>query len=441
MDETAVQDPTRVLIVDDEKNILRSLQRLLMDEPFETLTADSGEKALKILADCRNIGVIVSDQRMPGMTGVEFLEEARNISPDALRIVLTGYADMQAAMDAINRGGAYRYLRKPWDDTELVQTLREAVERHTLIQENRRLTRIVKKQNQELQGWNDQLQVMVQEQTIEIQKKNDTLQHLNERLKNNFKSTIVSLSGLLELRNRKVRNHSRNVAEIAVRIARTMKLSRKEIESITVAALLHDIGKIGIPDRILNKPPRHLTGAELNQYRLHPVRGQVALDLIEDLRDAGVLVRHHHERFNGSGFPDGLGAERIPLGARMIAIADFVDNTIAEIRGGRRIERTLLKAQKELGRGLDPRIYSFVEAPVRKIYGVSAPKSEMEECELTPEAVRPGMVLSRDLRSGTGLLLLRRGTVLNNRNIASLKRHHQLDPGREGVFVWRKRRA
>ena len=160
--------PIRVLFVDDEGNILRSIKRLFMEESYEVLTTNSGEKALELLKDGQDIGLIVSDQRMPGMLGVDLLKQASEISPDTLRIILTGYTDINAAIDAINKGGAYQYITKPWKDDDLIQIVRDAVYRYSLIRENKRLTEIVKRQNEELKQWNDQLQYRVQEQTIEI---------------------------------------------------------------------------------------------------------------------------------------------------------------------------------------------------------------------------------------------------------------------------------
>jgi len=115
-----------VLVVDDEENILRAVRRLFMDEPGEMLTASSGPAGLDILRATKGIGVIVSDQRMPGMSGAEFLEKSREFAPNAIRIVLTGYADLASAVDAINKGGAWKYLAKPWNDEDLVKVVREA---------------------------------------------------------------------------------------------------------------------------------------------------------------------------------------------------------------------------------------------------------------------------------------------------------------------------
>ncbi len=172
------ETPIRVLFVDDEENILKSIKRLFMEESYEILTASSGEEALRLLKDCQDIGLIVTDQRMPGMQGVDLLKQANVISPDTLRIMLTGYTDINAAIDAINKGGAYQYITKPWKDDELIQIVRNAVSRYALARENKRLAEIVKTQNEELKQWNDQLQSRVLEQTIELRENEERFRKL-----------------------------------------------------------------------------------------------------------------------------------------------------------------------------------------------------------------------------------------------------------------------
>jgi len=143
---------TKILLVDDEPNITKALRRLLMQvDQYDILTAESGAEALDLLKENSDIGVIISDQRMPHMTGVEFLCTARELTPDAVRILLTGYADIQASIGAINQGAVFRYLTKPWDDDDLLQVVSEAVRNFQLIAENERLNKLVAKQNAELQ--------------------------------------------------------------------------------------------------------------------------------------------------------------------------------------------------------------------------------------------------------------------------------------------------
>jgi len=425
-----------VLLVDDEENILRSLQRLLMDEDFTVEIATSGEAALEKLRTLENVGLIVSDQRMPGMNGAEFLGRSREIAPDAVRILLTGYSDVSATIDAINRGGASRYLSKPWNDDELVQTVRDAVRQYALIAENKRLNGIVAKQNDELQEWNSNLRERVLQQTTAIRKKSEEAQAALERSRSSYNSIIDTLSSLVELRGKRTHQHSRNVAQLAVNAAKELGIKSEELETIRIASLLHDIGEIGISERILHLPPESMNSDEFREYSQHPVRAQLLLDSIEELRPAAILIRHHHENMDGSGFPDKISGEAIPLGARIIAFADQIDKAAmmcVEDIADQALARTSLK----LGKYLDPELHRIFKKIVRYCY-YSDPKHEgftTIELELKAEELQTGMVLSRNLFSGSGMLLLHKGLALDNARIESVRRYYGLDPADTGIFV------
>lgn len=446
--------PVRVLFVDDEENILKSLRRLLQDEDFEVLTAGSGAAALQLLRESEHVGLIVSDQRMPGLSGVEFLEQAKNVAPLALRIMLTGYADITATIDAINRGGAYRYITKPWNDDEIILTIRDAVRHYRLEEENRRLAAIVARQNAELQEWNTNLKQRVLEQTTEIRKRHEELQSANERLRESYRNTILAFSRLIELRGKRLQNHSTNVATLALNVAKALGLPAQETETIHVAALLHDIGEIGIPEAILHKSPEEMTPAELAEYQRHAVRGQTAIDAMEDLRDAGILIRHHHENFDGSGFPDRVAGEQIPLGARIIAMADYIDGAMQNLFGTSAMENALWQVGTELGKKLDPTLLPQFRKFLKYVYYAKAEPGgknlaplirgneteqsafEQVEKELRPTELKTGLVLAQNVYSGTGMLLLSRGTELDLAKVAAIQRYYRLDPPTTGIFVW-----
>jgi putative nucleotidyltransferase with HDIG domain len=438
MNETAhPSSPERgkILFVDDEDNILRSLRRLFMDEEVEVFTASSGAKGLEILAREAGVGVIVSDQRMPEMTGVDFLEKSKTVSPQSIRILLTGYADVNAAIDAINRGGTFRYLNKPWNDDELVQAVKGALQMYRLLAENKRLAAIVKQQNAELKKWNTELETMVQKQTIELRKSYSSLRAINSKLRANFKNTIVAFSGLIELRDRRMRTHSRNVAEVAVNVAKQLGMEGEQREAVMVAALLHDIGKIGIPDLMLARDAEEMNFAEREEYLQHPVRGQAAIDRIEELREVGLIIRSHHENYDGSGFPDGLKKADIPLGARIITLVDYIDKKIRKANWATGFELMRKEVDIQKGTLFDPKLIPVVFEQAEPFYKKIRPKTDHIEIELLPGDLQEGMEASRDVFSGTGILLLTKGTVLAKPSIALLKRYYELDPAKQGVFV------
>lgn len=425
----------KVLFVDDEQNILSSLQRLFMDEDFCVDTAGSGGEALAILGGGGDYAAIVSDQRMPGMTGTEFLARARELAPDARRILLTGYADINATIDAINRGGAGRYITKPWNDGELLQAIRESVETHRLLRENRRLADVVNRQNEELKEWNGNLKQRVLAQTSELRRRNDELSGMVGRLKQNLTATIGVLSSLIELHNRGMESHSRNVSLIAERAARLHGLPDDDAEIIGTAALLHDIGKIGTYRETVLQGIDELSGNALAEYRLHPVRGEMALAAVEELREASLLIRHHHECFDGSGFPDRLQGSAIPIGAQLIGMADWVENGTRRHAADNRVDLALAELNMQLGSRFDPALYPAIAGALREVDTVGMSRTGMIEMAVPPSALRAGMVLARELHSGTGLFLLSKGTVLDPAKIHALEHYFRLDPPRDGITV------
>ncbi|HKK01015.1 MAG TPA: HD domain-containing phosphohydrolase [Desulfuromonadales bacterium] len=433
MAETTSRSEIRILFVDDEENILKALKRLVMDEDWTILTASSGAEGLDRLKENLPVALIVSDQRMPGLSGAEFLAQAREISPDSQRIVLTGYADIQAAVDAINKGGAHRYLTKPWQDEDLLQNLHTSINYYQLHMENQRLSELVRHQNEELKDWNSKLKQRVLEQTASLRRKSDELSEANDQLRHIFDGTILAFSHLIELRDRQVTDHSSQVAALSEQMALALKLSPDEVRTIRVAALLHDIGKLGVPDAILAKDPEELTTAELAEYRLHPVRGQAAVDEVEALREAGQLIRHHHEHFDGSGYPDQVKGNEIPLGARIIAIADAFDRrNDRSLKEG--TEAALASLDKESGSCFDPQLLTLVRQAAT-IACPTQPAGGGRELSLSPRQLAAGMRVLRDVHSGTGILLLRKGTCLDSATIKALKRYYQIDPPTEAILV------
>lgn len=437
MTENAVQNTLAVLFVDDEENVLRSLSRLFLDEPFVLLTAGSGQKGLEVLKE-HDVAVIVSDQRMPGMSGAEFLARSREIRPDAVRMVLTGYADVSAAMDAINRGGAFRYITKPWNDEDLVHAVHDAIERYRLAAENRRLTALTIRQNEELKKWSSELELYVQQQTIDLSRRNKELEQLAVKLKKNFHDMIAAFLKIMELRDNFLYLHSLHVAELVDGMGKAMGLSADTRELLVVAARLHDIGMIRTPEMSFLKDMKEMSPDEQQEYAVHPVRGQSVLSVIEDMKQTGAWIRNHHEWYNGQGFPDRLQGEDIPLGARIIAAADAFDLMLCRCGGSvRAVPEVLEKIRALLGVRLDARLFEPLAAAAGTVYSADDAVGAEQDVvvELPLEKLVEGMILARDIRSGSGLLLLGKGGTVSARALESLRRYHAVDPLKEKVAV------
>jgi putative nucleotidyltransferase with HDIG domain len=340
-----------VLFVDDEVNILKALARLFRREPIRVLTASSADDALAVLAR-EPVRVIVSDQRMPGMPGVKLLARVRERWPDVVRIMLTGYTEIDVAVEAINHGEIYRLLTKPWDDWSLRATVRQALDDWAIRDEVRRLNELTQEQNSALQEMNASLEANVQARTRELQQR-------NLELRKAYLSTVRALSEAVDAKDPYTRGHSERVGVYASRIARELACELPFVERIYLAGLLHDIGKIGIPDAIIGKCSP-LTPEEYEVMKRHPEIGARILETVDFLSDVAPCVRHHHEWYDGSlrGYPDRLASGSIPYASRIILVADTVEAMTSDrpYRRALPFERVVDEITRFRGTQFDPEI-------------------------------------------------------------------------------------
>ena len=262
-----------VLLVDDEANILKALERLFRSTGHELLTAGGGEEALGILAE-RPVSLIVSDQSMPGMTGAELLQRAREVQPEAIRIILTGYTDIKAAIQAINEGAVYRFLTKPWDDQALLDTVEQALVDLDMRREHATLQARVAEQNQQLQDLNQGLERKVLERTHELEMALGEAEKANTALRQQNLLTVKAFAGLIDLRDPHLGAHCRRVAGMVQGLCTRLGMTNpQEVRDTLIAALLHDLGKIALPDTILVKDVAHLGPTERDEVKKHAVLG------------------------------------------------------------------------------------------------------------------------------------------------------------------------
>jgi response regulator RpfG family c-di-GMP phosphodiesterase len=266
-----------IMFVDDEAGIRNSLKRLFADTPHNVLIAASAAEGLELLR-VNTCAVIVSDNQMPGGSGIEFLNKARQLAPDTVRVMMTAYADLGTALNAINHCEAYRFVVKPWDNQELVELVNNCVLRFELVQ--------------------------------------------SLRLKD--EAIYRSLSQAIELKDHYTRGHCDRVVEYSMALGKRMGLSQETLIHLEHGAMLHDCGKIGVPEATLNFPGK-LNSEQMDVIRKHPDWGG------EVARAAGMhqitvnIVLYHHEHYNGNGYPTGLAGDDIPLEARIVAVADVYD--------------------------------------------------------------------------------------------------------------------
>lgn len=405
----AAPSPATLLFVDDESSILSSLKRLFRPQGYKILTAGSGAEGLTVL-EKETVDLVVSDMRMPEMDGAQFLEQVRGRWPKTLRILLTGYADISSTVAAINRGEIYRYISKPWDDNEIVLTVREALEHQRLASENARLNELTRQQNEELKSLNASLEQRVAERTAE-------LKHANELLQQGFMLTVRTFSSLLELRGGRLAGHGRRVAEHAFAVAQRMGMSVGDQQDVLLAGLLHDIGKISLPDNLLDKPFAALAGDARNRMMEHPVRGHQLLKGVEQLANAAKIIRHHHEYLDGSGYPDRLVGLAIPIGARILAVTNDYDAlqmgtlTLQEHTPEQALEYIVAGR----GRHYDPGVVNTFKTLL-----IQASVEASKDHALRPAELKAGMVLTRNVESPAGEVLATAGQLVDRQLIDHL---------------------
>jgi putative nucleotidyltransferase with HDIG domain len=346
-----------LLIVDDEVEV-RGVLRDLLGDTYDCSEASSAEEALTRLRE-NNYQLVISDITMSGMTGLEMIPHAKVASPDTVIVMISGMQTIESAINAL-RLGAFDYLMKPFDLRQAEAAVARALEHHELIAAKRR--------------YENHLEELVDQRTAELDRALDSLE-------NAYRSTLRALTSALETRDAETHGHSERVVTFSLRLGREYGLSAVEMKALEFGSLLHDIGKIGVPDAILRKPAK-LTDEEWVRMREHPMHGQQILRGIKFLEGAAKVVAQHHEKWDGSGYPLGLKTEDIDICARIFSVADAFDAITSDrvYRQGRPYEAAAGELNEWSGRQFDPKV---VEAFHR------VPKEDWDELRRRSLARKP----------------------------------------------------
>src|ERR1051326_2815924 len=332
---TGSQTKPRLLIVDDETES-RSVLSDLLGDAFQCSQAASAESALEQLrqSNC-DYQLVISDITMSGMSGLEMIPHVKAMCPDTVIVMISGMQTIESAINAL-RLGAFDYLMKPFDLRQAEAAVERALEHHELIVAKRR--------------YENHLEELVEQRTAELDR-------ALESLENAYRSTLKALTAALETRDAETHGHSERVVTFSLRLGREYGLSAAEMKALEFGALLHDIGKIGVPDAILRKPAK-LTDEEWKRMREHPRHGQQILRGIKFLEGAARVVAQHHEKWDGSGYPLGLKAEQIDVCARIFSVADAFDAITSDrvYRDGRSYEAAAQELARWADVQFDPRV-------------------------------------------------------------------------------------
>ena len=417
-----------VLLVDDEESILNSLRRLLRGQPYEVVLATSGAQALEIMAT-RPIDLVMSDARMPGMDGATLLAEVHRLYPATSRILLTGYADLTTIIKAINDGQIHRYISKPWNDEELQLVLQQTLE-------HQRLERLARDQTEQLKLLNATLEKRVAARTAELQQTADMLDLAYDELKRSYVTGTEVFSLLANLRLPKDKQTNRALIELIRVYCAAQSMDESSTRDLTMAAALYNIGKLSWTDSMMVAPSDKLHSTDRGLYREYPGQSESLLMTLEPMKDAARIIRHHQERWDGTGFPDHLKGDAIPPGSRLLKLAvDFI-----ELQKGLILERhlnsdeALLYIRKYAGRLYDPALVEdFVQACATFLSDVTLGDPTVKV--LTTRELEAGMVLARNLNADNGMLLLNAGKVLNLPLVDKLIAFEAMEGAKYSVFI------
>ena len=380
---SAPWDPSavKILCVDDEPNVLSALRRMFTLEGCTISVADSGAAALQALADER-FDVIISDMQMPEMNGAQLLQQVRAQWPHTMRILLTGTADLANAVAAINEGEIYRYIAKPWNDDELLGVVKGAVAFASLAQERDRLFALTQDQNKALEEMVETLEEKVQARTASLRQA--------------YMASIKAFSGLLGLRNPKLLEHSTRVASTAMKMAKRAGLDDAMAQDIFIAGLLHDLGKIGLSDRVLNTFIDNLPQSDFVLFESHAAMGATCLKGLEGMDTVSHMIRAHHENFDGSGYPDRLSGEAIPVGARYLAVVEVYEELMSGDYDGKPASHAMAMRSISKNRGtlFCPQA---VDLLVQVLGGVPAPPEPRPTAPTPAPMVKPEATAGNDV--------------------------------------------
>ncbi len=334
-----------ILIVDDDDAARRSLSLILERKGYDVETAATGQEALRKAGQNR-FNVTLLDIRLPDVEGIELIAPLKEDHPDMAIVMVTGYASMETAVRALNEG-ASAYITKPLNIEQVLATARDAIEKQRLIVENKRLFQSAERE------------------LAERRRAEEQLRQSYDKLQATLEETVHALVSAAEARDPYTAGHQRRVAQLACAIAKEMELSEDQTNGIRVAASLHDIGKIYLPGDILNKPSR-LIDIEMNLIRIHPEVGYDIIKGIEFPWPVATTVLQHHERMDGSGYPQGLSGDDILLEARVLAVADVVEAMCSHrpFRPALGPEKALEEIIQKKGRLYDPAVVDACVKPV-----------------------------------------------------------------------------
>ena len=411
-----------IMIVDDEEIILAALQETLRRAGHEAITFVDPLAAAAELKQ-RQFSVVITDQSMPGLSGLELLAETRKLQPFATRILITAVLSLDTVIEAINKGEIFRFIVKPWLREEFLATVQNAVQRYELICQNAHLQTATQSMNEQLVELNRSLE----QQVKLVAQQNEQLGAMNTALEQNLIRSLELCVHTMQTFYPSLGNQARRVSDICKAMSQLEKLSAEDRRVLESSALLHDIGLVGVQRHIIRKwheEKEALSSPEKSLIEQHPILGQELAAFSSGLEKVGVVIRAHHENFDGSGYPDQLVGENIPWLSRLLAVV--VAYASSPLTSSEAVE----KIKRAAGSKFDP------EAVRVFLRAMSTAHISRKEREVMLGELRPGMVLARGIYTANGLMLIPEGQQLNATYIEKLLNHNRIQPLPQSLLVY-----
>jgi response regulator RpfG family c-di-GMP phosphodiesterase len=411
-----------ILIIDDEEIVLVALRDTLVREGYEVVASPHAVHALSVLKE-RQFSVVITDQQMPMVTGLEFLAQVKEIQPDATRILITAVLNLNTVIDAINKGEIYRFIVKPWLREELLATVKTAVQRYDLIRSHSHLHAQTVAMNDKL----TQLNAELEKQVARVAEQNRLLEKLTLDLGENLNRSVELCVQTMQTFYPTLGSQARRVFELCTAMAKTLELPDEQRQTLEIAARIHDIGLVGVPRQLIKRwetSPDTLNEAELALVHHHPVLGEELARFVHHLDAVGPTIRSQHERFDGSGYPDGLRGEDIPWLARLLAVAVAFCESDPDPRNAAEM------VSRGSGTEFDP---EAVRAFLRSLPKAVVPGKQRE---VLLSDLKPGMVLAQGIYTETGVLLMPDGQRLTITYIDKLLNYNRINPITQSLLVY-----
>ncbi|MEI8292715.1 MAG: HD domain-containing phosphohydrolase [bacterium] len=399
-----------ILSVDDDPLILKVLEDLATKAGYQSMTTTNGEEALHLAVE-RKFAVVIADHNMPDMTGADLLGRIARIQPASSRILITGIKSLDVVTSAVNSGEIFRFVTKPWISAEMIATLHNAVQRYELIESNRVLEKTTQELNERLSVANLQLERQLKE--LEAGKREIDVSH--DALKTNFSRSLELCQRILTTFNPLLGEQAKAAAGICQILAQTHYFNEEQKHVLDVSARLYDIGLTAVPHGFLSSVQNNSEdmSPELKTVFLnHTIHGQMLASFVDLLKPVGETIRAHHERFDGTGFPDGLAGEMIPWTARCLAVVVYY------VTCGLPQEDAVDSILEQSGSAFDP--------DAARLFLKCAQATQLPRLvrEVMVDELEVGMQLACGIYSPTGVLLVAEGYHLDESTISKIRNYN-----------------